>query len=123
IVIGAIAGITATVAMTVAMDVLFRKLPPKDRYPLPPRELTERSTARLGLRGRLDEHDLQAATLLSHFGFGAVAGALYGCLAIPRKRATALLGIGYALAVWTVSYLGWVPGLALLRSATRHPPR
>ena len=33
------------------------------------------------------------------------------------------LGIGFGLAVWGGSYLGWIPALGILRPANRHPPR
>jgi hypothetical protein len=39
---GALAGLSATMAMTAAMRALFKWLPSHERYPLPPRELTER---------------------------------------------------------------------------------
>lgn len=32
-------------------------------------------------------------------------------------------GALYGVAVWGISYLGWVPGLKLLRPATTHPGR
>jgi hypothetical protein len=34
-----------------------------------------------------------------------------------------LQGIACGLAVWTLSYLGWLPALGILRPATEHPPR
>lgn len=120
--VGAMAGIAATVAMTLAMDAMFRRLPPPERYPLPPRELTERAAEITGLDRRFDDSDLQLATFASHFALGTVAGALYGLL-LPVRRMPALpAGIGYALTVWATSYLGWVPGSGLLRSAETHPP-
>lgn len=121
-IIGAVAGVAATVAMTLAMNALFRRLPAPERYPLPPRELTERTAASVGLRRRLGEPGLKAATLASHFGFGAAAGSLYAPLLLRRLPPMAG-GVGYGLAVWTVSYLGWIPALGLLRPATRHPAR
>ena len=42
ILLGAIAGFVATAAMTAAMARLHRRLPEADRYPLPPREITQR---------------------------------------------------------------------------------
>jgi hypothetical protein len=42
LVLGGLAGITATTAMTAVMRRLHRKLPGAERYPLPPREITER---------------------------------------------------------------------------------
>ena len=122
-VIGALAGMAATAAMTVAADAMFRRLPPAERYPLPPRELTERVTASVGPRGGMGESSLQIATLVSHFGFGAVAGSFYAPLAAEWRLPPALSGTAYGLAVWTASYLGWIPALRLLRPATRHPAR
>ena len=40
--IGALAGITATTVMTATMRRLHSKLPDEEKYPLPPREITER---------------------------------------------------------------------------------
>jgi uncharacterized membrane protein YagU involved in acid resistance len=118
-VIGSMAGIAATVAMTIAMDAMFRLLPSPERYPLPPRELTERMAGIARLKRKADENALRAATLLSHFGFGAATGLLYAYSA--KGRAGIGSGIAYGLAVWTVSYLGWVPGLRLLSPASQHP--
>lgn len=105
---GAIAGFCATMAMTVAMRALDQQLNLKDQYPLPPREITQ---------DLLHSGDRQAAplTLLAHFGFGALAGALYGTL--PRK----VPGVLFGPVVWGASYLGWVPLTGILKPATRHP--
>lgn len=105
---GAIAGVCATMVMTTVMRHLEWRLDPRDRYPLPPREITE---------DVLDSNDSTAATstLLAHFGFGALSGALYGLL---PKRPPAQL---YGPLVWTASYLGWVRLTGILKPATRHP--
>ncbi|MGK9170991.1 DUF1440 domain-containing protein [Inquilinus limosus] len=121
--IGAIAGVVATTAMTLAADALFRRLPEAERYPLPPRELTEQVAAMAGVRDRLDEPNLQAATLASHFGFGAAVGALYGWFLLRAHPLPMVGGTAYGLFVWTASYLGWVPALGWLRPATKHPAR
>jgi hypothetical protein len=42
IIVGALAGVIATAAMTWTAAYLFRQLPVEERYPLPPREITER---------------------------------------------------------------------------------
>lgn len=105
---GAIAGFCATMAMTIAMRVLERKLPATDRYPLPPREITQ-------IVLHPEDRDAAALSLLAHFGFGAFAGALYGLL--PRK----VPGLLYGPFVWTASYLGWVPIAGILKPATSHP--
>ncbi len=105
---GAIAGFCATMAMTIAMRMLHRHLDPPDRYPLPPREITQ---------DVLHPEKGRAATftLLGHFGYGALTGAIYGLL--PRQVPGPLFGPF----VWAASYLGWVPLARILTPATRHP--
>jgi hypothetical protein len=108
--IGALAGIAGTAAMTSAMQRMFKRLPPDERYPLPPRELTDR----VSTRSKPASSD---AVLANHFAFGAAAGAAL-IAARPKSLATGAAG---GVAVWALSYLGWVPGLKLLRPATTHP--
>ncbi|PSJ63233.1 hypothetical protein [Kumtagia ephedrae] len=108
VVFGALAGLAATMAMTAAMRRLHPLLHGEDRYPLPPREITERAGLHSG--------DTPVRTVLAHFGFGALTGALYA--GSPFRR---LGGVGYGLAVWAASYLGWIPAARILAPATRHP--
>lgn len=105
---GAIAGFCATMAMTTAIRLLERGLDRDNRYPLPPREITEDVIGP-------NQPRTAAWTLLGHFGFGALAGALYGLL--PRRPP----GLLYGPLVWAFSYLGWVPFTGILTPATRHP--
>jgi hypothetical protein len=123
VVIGGISGVVATLAMTLVADALFRKLPRAERYPLPPRELTEQAAASFRVRNRLGEDALQAATLASHFGFGFAAGSAYPSLLLGSRIPPVVSGVGYALAVWAGSYFGWVPLLGWLRPASQHPAR
>lgn len=115
--IGAIAGVVATYAMTLAADRLHERLPARERYPLPPREITQSL-----LPARTGEHNLEAATLAGHALFGAAAGALFWPL-FRDSRHPAGNGIVYALGVWTASYFGWVPLSGRLKPAHRHPAR
>ena len=89
------------------------RLPARERYPLPPRELTDRA---LAPPPRLAP-DL---TLVAHFAYGAGCGALLAA-ANPRpgKIGGALAGGG----IWLASYMGWIPAFGLLRPATDHPAR
>ncbi len=109
VVYGAMAGFCATMVMTAAMRTLHERLPMTDRYPLPPREITERALPAIG-------GDRALTAMLAHFGFGAFAGAIYGLL--PRR----MPGLVYGPLVWAASYLGWIPGAGILVPATRHPP-
>jgi uncharacterized membrane protein YagU involved in acid resistance len=120
---GPVAGLTATVPMTWVMDALNRRLPPEERYPLPPREITSEVTKQAGVRHQLEEGDHQNLTLAAHFAYGAAAATLYAALAPALPRAPLATGMAYGLAVWAGSYLGLLPALGILRPATEHPPR
>lgn len=110
--LGVLAGVAATMAMTATMRRLHAVLPDDERYPLPPREIVDRSM-------RSDnERNARFTTLLAHFGFGAFTGALFALL--PPLRG---FGIVYGLGVWAASYLGWIPAAHILSPAYRHPLR
>ena len=113
--LGAIAGAAATVAMTAAMNRLHRRLPADERYPLPPREITESLLPQLS-----DDDAIKDGATAAHHGYGAVSGALIAAAA-PNIGLSggALAGVG----VWAASYFGWVPAAAILQPAHRHPVR
>jgi uncharacterized membrane protein YagU involved in acid resistance len=120
---GALAGLAATVPMTLAMEAMHRRLPQRHRYPLPPRKITMRAAGVVGLRHKLDESERLGLTLAAHFGYGTATGALYGPLSNRVKGPAAVKGMGYGLLVWAGSYLGLLPALGLLSPATDHPAR
>lgn len=111
---GAVAGFLATLPMTATMSAGHRRLPEKERYPMPPRLITERVAAERG-----GEDAQRHATALLHYAYGAASGALYGGFA--GRHAGAATGTAYGLAVWVGSYLGWIPATGILHPATRHP--
>src|SRR5436190_911638 len=53
---GALAGLAATVPMTLAMELMYRQLPPRQRYPLPPRLITQRLARRARRRPPRPRH-------------------------------------------------------------------
>src|SRR3954467_9518869 len=92
---GFVAGLTATAPMTAAMVAMHRKLPARQKYPLPPRRITMAVAKKLGVKHRLEEEHRTGLTLLAHFGYGAAVGALFGVFA-PRKRSQSIpVGIAY----------------------------
>jgi uncharacterized membrane protein YagU involved in acid resistance len=113
---GALAGFVATLPMSAVMGILHRLLPPGQRYPLPPREITEEALEAAHIP--LDHDSTTALTASAHLGYGAACGALYGSLG---GRGGLGSGIACGLVVWTASYLGWLPALGLGPSATREP--
>lgn len=112
--LGAIAGATGTVAMTAAMNRMHAALPEEERYPLPPREITERV-----LIDGPDEAVMDAATV-AHLAYGAAIGALIGGM---RPGIGPGAGAAAGVGVWAASYFGWVPGFGVLEPADEHPPR
>lgn len=124
ILLGALVGLAATAPMTLAMKLMHEQLPREERYPLPPRQVTEGLAQKAGLGEHLDEEEREAATWVSHFAYGAACGALYGAVAGERLDVHPLLaGAGFGLAVWAGSYLGWLPAVGVISPATEHPAR
>jgi Protein of unknown function (DUF1440) len=120
---GGVAGFLATLPMTLAMEGMHALLPWWERYPLPPREITEEMEEVADLRGSPDEPQQVAVTMVNHFAYGSGAGAVYGALAPRVSAPPALKGAAFGLGVWSVSYLGLMPALGLLSPATEHPGR
>jgi putative membrane protein len=120
---GALAGFAATLPMTIAMRQMQRGLPPQESYPLPPKQITMKVADKLGVKDDLDEGERNALAMVSHYEYGAAMGALYALLEDGLPGPAALKGVGFGLAVWTVSYLGLLPAVGLLRPATEQPPR
>ena len=124
ILLGALAGLAATAPMTLAMKLMHEQLPREEQYPLPPRQVTEGMAEKAGVGEHLDEDEREAATWASHFAYGAACGALYGALTGERvDRHPVLAGVGFGVAVWAVSYLGWLPAAGIIAPATEHPAR
>jgi hypothetical protein len=119
---GALAGLFATVPMTIVMETLHRFLPQEERYPLPPRQVAMEVAEDTGLEKRMDESERTRFTLASHFAFGSAAGALCGPVA-ERMERPLLSGACLGFAVWAGNYLGLLPAVRLLTPATEHPVR
>jgi hypothetical protein len=111
---GALAGVVGTAAMTAAMNRLHRRLPAEQRYPLPPREISQT------LLPARDEETAKDASIAAHFAFGSAAAAL---LAATSRRPSVGRGVAGGLLVWLGSYFGWVPGGRILKPVHRHPAR
>jgi uncharacterized membrane protein YagU involved in acid resistance len=118
LVVGAIAGFVGTMAMTMAMRRLHRRLPARERYPLTPREIVDSGAKQAGVK--LPGEAAKDAAAMAHFAYGAATGAILAAMnPDPGKRTGAL----YGAAVWLASYMGWIPAVGTLKPATQHPPR
>lgn len=123
ILIGAAAGFLATAPMSLSMLIGWMLLPRREKYHLPPRLITEEISERIGIEEHLGEQGLIGLTVFSHFGYGALFGALYAGLEPRIPLHSSLKGTLMGLAVWVGSYLGWLPAMGILTPATRHPWR
>lgn len=118
LIIGAIAGIAGTLAMTAAMRRMHEKLPPEERYPLTPREIVDAAADKVELT--LGEEAAKDATTIGHFAYGAASGALLGMANVALGPVS---GASAGLSIWLGSYMGWIPGVDLLKPAAKHPWR
>ena len=120
---GALAGLIATVPMTLVMLIGWGLLPRREQYPLPPREITEEMAEKANIEAKLTDNQLTVASLFSHFAYGAMTGSIYAVLERKMRGADELKGVVAGLLVWVGSYLGWLPALRILKPATQHPWR
>jgi putative membrane protein len=120
---GAVAGFLGTAPMTAFMIIGWRLLPAREKYPLPPRQITEEVTELLGIEAEMSDGALAATTLISHFSYGAMAGAVYGLSSERVPLQPSIKGPLAGFVVWAGSYLGLIPALGILSPATRHPWR
>jgi hypothetical protein len=84
---------------------------------MPPEKITAELLNRGGIRRSEVQQDVLAT--LTHFGFGAAAGAAFGVVAPRRLIARVPLGMAYGAGIWGVSYMGWVPALGIMPPADR----
>jgi hypothetical protein len=119
---GGMAGILATVPMTVLMVLWHRRLPFQQRDPLPPAQVTESLLASVDLHDDLAPSQKLPLIFTNRFAYGAAMGSLYGLLAGPRSRQHPISsGILYGLTVWAANYGGLLPSFNLYRSAKDEP--
>lgn len=75
-----------------------------------------------GISHHLSHETRSAATLLSHFAYGALGGTVYAAVT-DTHRSPWSKGLIFGLIVWVASYLGILPAAGVLEPATEHPQR
>lgn len=107
---GLVVGVAATVVMSAVMVASQRAgLMGK----LPPARVVERGAEAAGASPEKHQVDLLAG--VAHIAFGTAAGVGFGVLASwLRPPAPEAVAIPWALAIWLVSYFGWIPALRIL---------
>lgn len=119
VLLGAAAGVIATVPMTIVMEELHDVLPGEQPGPLPPREVSEGIYEQLTRHDDARERDMQRMTVLLHYAFGGAAGALFPLMGWRRGPEAVGAGMIYGLTVWAGNYLGLLPALGVRHNA-RH---
>jgi uncharacterized membrane protein YagU involved in acid resistance len=118
-----LAGLVATIPMSILMVVAHRRLPWRERQPLPPAKITREALRAAKLVDELSSEEKLLATIANHFAYGAGCGAVYGLLTSQAKVPPVTSGVAYGLGVWAASYLGWLPAAGMHRSALSEPER
>jgi hypothetical protein len=111
ILLGAMAGAAATVPQSAVMWGA-RRLGYYQSKP-PPEQVSEGTLGGLMELDDLSDSQQEALKLAQHFAFGAACGAAFG-LATGIIRPTVVAGVIVALAVWKLSYDGWIPALGIM---------
>lgn len=115
--IGAAAGVAATVLMTGVMEAAQRLGLMGD---MPPWVITRRTLEKSGKRHKVSTPAQKLLATAMHVGFGAILGAIYEAVEDEAQPPGPKLAhvLGYSVAVWAVSYAGWVPALGLMPPPT-----
>src|SRR5438105_531865 len=120
---GGIAGFVATAPMSVFMLATQRFLPKRQQYALPPEIITEELAHRMHVRWHMNKKQVEAVTIVSHFGYGAAMGMLYGTSGKNIPLPSPVKGVLFGLVVWVASYLGLLPLIGMSESGQREPGR
>lgn len=114
-----IAGLAATVPMTIFMSSFFKKLPETEKSPLPPRKIAMKIAEEADVKDKLSEKQKYALTMTGHYSYGAFASSLFFPLLKKISVPKYVGGICYGLGIWAAGYLGWLPLTGLHKSATK----
>ena len=123
--VGAAAGALGTAAMTLFMKPgLVRFLPSKQQpVAFVPREIVTWAERRILGRYVLNRTQRSIASTVSHIGYGASMGAVYG---MTRRRTesvpAAVAGGVWGLLVWVAGYQGWLPAAGVRPATTSQRP-
>jgi hypothetical protein len=119
---GALTGALATLPMSAVMLVAQRRGAMGSQ---PPERVTEEALGRAGVDDA-SEGSQNVAASVAHLAFGAAGGSAFALMrhALGRQGVdlpgpAAVQGSLFGLAVWALSYQGWIPALGILPPADR----
>ena len=107
---GALAGLAATVPMTVVIGA--GRAAGLMGTP-PPVEITENAAQQAGEDPDRQSPEFQAAWLAAHLGYGAACGVLFAAVRPVLPRPDLVAGLLFGGAVWGASYISLLPSLNL----------
>ncbi len=71
----------------------------------------------------MNKMQVEAATVVSHFGYGAAMGMLYSTSVKKLPLPSPVKGMLFGLIVWAASYLGLLPLIGMSESGQSEPGR
>ncbi len=119
--IGSVAGIIATIPMTLFMLLMQQLLPKWQKYALPPERIATELTKRAEVGKQMNKPQQVGAALITHFGYGSNMGMFYAPLSRRVHLPPALKGAIFGMLVWAGSYLGIAPTMKLPDAAPKQP--
>jgi hypothetical protein len=117
---GGIAGLAATVPMTL---VIAAGRASGLLHTPPPVEIAENVAEQAGEDPDRHSPAFQAAWLAAHAGYGMACGVVYALARPLLPRSDVAAGLLFGGAVWAVSYLGLMPALELYPQVDDDTPR
>jgi uncharacterized membrane protein YagU involved in acid resistance len=124
---GALAGVAGGLAMTGMVHKVAPRVIPEDMQPdeFVPKKAVEWAEEKVNGQDTLSESQEMKVAMGGHLAYSALAGSLYGLARqhvaddIPAPVAGALFGV----AVWGLSFEGWMPAVGIMERTTDQPPK
>ena len=117
-----LAGVAATLPMTAFMEWADRTRITAPSTTMPPRKIVEEAAAETVQVA--SEVELQFATRVAHYGYGAAVATMYGLRKVrPEVCSEMVIGAAFGLQIWAFSYLGLLPAMGSDARATNQSSR
>jgi uncharacterized membrane protein YagU involved in acid resistance len=122
--LGALAGAAGGLAMTLMIQKVAPKVLPEEMRPggFAPKKAVQWTEEKAGQPEALSEGEEMKAAMGAHLGYSAMGGAMYGIARESVRGIPApLSGAVFGLALWGLSFEGWMPALGIMERTTDKP--